>query len=139
MVIFKIYKFKQVFHNRLLGVFHWQFLITYIFSLFLKFGACYITSQWGRVQSKQCYFIFTYTFLECFSCILSKKFVFLSFLFLFFFLWWSNKFPQQIINQSETRSGDKKSSLSKHCNHFYLIICFRDQLSHFYSIGHFVS
>ena len=81
--------------------------------------------------------MFTYTFLECFSCFSLKKFVFLSFSFLFF--WWSIKFPQQIINQSETRIGDKKLSVSKHCKHSYLIACFHDQLSHFYSIGHYVS
>ena len=44
------------------SVFHWPFLITYIFSVSLKFEARYITGQWGRVQSKERYFIFTYTF-----------------------------------------------------------------------------
>ena len=29
------------------SVFHWQFLFTYIFSAFLKFGVCYIMGLWG--------------------------------------------------------------------------------------------
>ena len=31
-------------------VFHWQFLITYVFSVSLKFGACCITGQWGEFK-----------------------------------------------------------------------------------------
>ena len=41
-------------------------LITYILSVSLKFEACYITSQRGRVQSKECSFMFKYTFLAFF-------------------------------------------------------------------------
>ena len=70
----------------LLSVFHWQFLITYTFSVSLKFGACYITDQWGQVQSKECYFMCTYIFLAFFCCVFIKKLVFLACLFLFFLL-----------------------------------------------------
>ena len=31
---------------KILSVIHWQVLITYIFSVFLKFWTCYITVQW---------------------------------------------------------------------------------------------
>ena len=34
------------------GVFHWQFLIAYIFSVPLKFRACYIMGQWGEFRVK---------------------------------------------------------------------------------------
>ena len=43
-------------------VFHWQYLITYIFFVPLKFKACYKGSV-QRVKSKKCCFMFTYTFL----------------------------------------------------------------------------
>ena len=34
-------------------VFYWQFLITYIFSVSLKFGAFYIMGQWGKFSVKK--------------------------------------------------------------------------------------
>ena len=52
--------------------FRWQFFITYIFSVSLKFRACYITGPVGRVYSNKRYFIFTYTFLASFCCFSSK-------------------------------------------------------------------
>ena len=54
----------------------------YIFSVSLKFGACYITSQWVKFTVKNaiiCLHIFFWYFLLFFII----KFVFLSFLFLF--------------------------------------------------------
>ena len=51
-----------------MSVFHWQFLITYIFPVSLKFGACcYITGQRGWCQGKECYFMFIYSFLAFFT------------------------------------------------------------------------
>ena len=64
---------------------HWQFPIIYIFSISLKFGACYITGH---------FFSF-------------KKNGFLLFSWLFE---WNFKFPQQNINHSKTGTGDKKLS-----------------------------
>ena len=34
------------------NVFHRQFLITYIFSVSVMFGTCYIVVQWGQVQNE---------------------------------------------------------------------------------------
>ena len=62
------------------SVFHWQFIITYAFFVSLKFRACYIKGQWGRVQSTQCNSLLTQIF-----------FPFFFFLFLFFFCCFSIK------------------------------------------------
>ena len=60
----------------------------------------------GWVHSKECYFIFTHTFLTFFCSFSSKKMCFYHF---HIFFWGSIKFPQQnIINQSETETGDMK-------------------------------
>ena len=48
---------------------------------FTKLEACYIRSQWGEVQSKECYFMLTYTFLTFFF-FSSQKLYFYHFLFL---------------------------------------------------------
>ena len=53
-------------HWQFWSVFHWKFLITYIFFVSLKFWACYATGQWGRVSSEEYYFIFKYTFVAFF-------------------------------------------------------------------------
>ena len=53
---------KSLGQLRTVSVFHWQFLITYIFSVSLKFGSMLHHGSMGRVQSKECYFMFTYTF-----------------------------------------------------------------------------
>ena len=53
----------------------------------------------GRVQSKECYFKFAYTFLA-FFVVFHQKFVFLSFPFLFL--------KKCQINQLEIGIGDKK-------------------------------
>ena len=61
----------------------------------------------GVVQSKNCYFMYTYTFLAFFYC-------FSSLFFSFFFSFRSIKFPQQNLNQSETGIGDKNLSVKLH-------------------------
>ena len=83
----------------------------------LKFGASYITGQCGRVQSKECFFMFTYTFLAFFCCFSSKKLCFYHFHFFFLI---SIKFLQQNIKQLETITGDKKLSVERYDN-FYKI------------------
>ena len=85
---------------------HWQFLITYIFSVSLKILD---HVSFGQVHSKECYFIFAYTFLAfCCCCFSYKKMCFHHF---HFFFWCSIEFLQHNINQSETRIGDKKLSV----------------------------
>ena len=69
--------------NKKQSVFHWQFLITYIFPVSLKSGACFITGHWGKFWVKNTilclHIIFWHFFLFCFS---SKVFflIFISFL-----------------------------------------------------------
>ena len=74
-----------------------------IFSVSLKSRPFYIKDQWvGRVHSKECYFIITYTFLDLFFVLVfvfHQKNVFSSFSFLFR---WIIEFSQQNINQIET-------------------------------------
>ena len=92
------------------SVFHWQFLITYIFSVSPKFRACYITGQWGEftVKNATLYLnILSWHFFAIFHqniCVFIKSFLF----------WWSVEFPQQNINQSETGIRDKKLSVELH-------------------------
>ena len=74
----------------------------------LYVGACYITSQQERVQRKECGFMLSYTLLALFVVFSQRFFVFIIFISLFAC---SIEFPQQIINQSETRIGDKKLSV----------------------------
>ena len=65
------------------SVFHWQFFITNIFSVSWKFGACYITEQWGRVQSEECYSMFAYIFCYFLFVLFLTEKLFLSYWFLF--------------------------------------------------------
>ena len=83
---------------------------TYISFVSLNFGACYITGQWGRVQSKKCHFKFTYAagFAVVVVVVFHEKLCFYHSHFSFL---WSIRFPQQNINQTETRIGDKKLSV----------------------------
>ena len=60
----------------------------------------------GRVHSKKYYFIFTYSSLAFF--VFRQKICFYHFR---LFFWWSVEFPQQNINQSETKIGDEKLSV----------------------------
>ena len=85
--------------NRQKSVFHRKFLIIYIVSVSLRFGACYITSQWGDFRIKHaplCFHILFGIFLLFFDI----EFVLLSFSFLF---------SQQSINQSETGTVTRNS------------------------------
>ena len=80
--------------------------ITYIFSVSLKFRVCYTTGQWGEfiVKNANSYLhILSWYFFAVFH----KKMCFYHF---HFFFWWSIKFPQEYINQSEIEIGDTKLS-----------------------------
>ena len=68
---------------RIKSVFHWQFLSTYIFSVFLKFRACCITGQWGDFTVKNATLYLHMLFWRFFVFFFIKKFVFLSLSFLF--------------------------------------------------------
>ena len=85
-----------------MSVFHWQFLITYIFSASLKCGACYIiTGLWGEFSVKNanlCLHILFFIFL-----FFIKNLCFYDFQF-FFFFWWSIKFPQRNIKPIRNRN-----------------------------------
>ena len=70
--------------SKSMSVFHWQFLITYISSGFLTFWACYIKGQWSEFKVKNVTLNLQITFWR-FLLFFIKKFVFLSFSFLFFF------------------------------------------------------
>ena len=87
--------------------FHAQSLVTYIFSVSLKFGACYI-SQWGELRVKNatlCLHLFFGIVSCCFS---SRNWCFYHF---HVFFWWTIKFSQQNINQSELGISNKKLSV----------------------------
>ena len=51
-----------------ISVFHWQLLITYIFSVSLKFQACYITGQWGEFTVKNATFYLDKLSWHSFCC-----------------------------------------------------------------------
>ena len=76
-----------------------------IFSVSLKFEAYYIMDQWQWVQSKECYFMFTFIFWA-FVVVFHQKVCFYHF---HSFFWWSIKFLN--IDQSKTRIGEKKLSV----------------------------
>ena len=96
-----------------MSIFHWQFLITYIFTAPQKFGECYITGQWGEFRVNNATLCLHFLFWYCFCCFSSRNLCFYNFHFIF---WWSIKFPLQNINQSETRIGDKKLSEELYSN-----------------------
>ena len=87
------------------SVFRWQFLITYIFSVSLKFQACYFMGQWGEFTVKNTTLYLNILSLHFFFVFHQKKLCFYRF---HFFFWWNTKFLQQNINQPETGIGDKK-------------------------------
>ena len=87
----------------------------YIFCVSLKFGAYHITGQWGEVIKMLLNAFFIFHYKICVFIIFIS--FFLSF-FLFFF-WWSIKFSQQNINQSETRIGSFQLSVELHTRLFY--------------------
>ena len=87
------------------SVFRWQFFITYIFSVSLKFQACYFMGQWGEFTVKNTTLYLNILSLHFFFVFHQKKLCFYRF---HFFFWWNTKFLQQNINQPETGIGDKK-------------------------------
>ena len=92
-------------------MFHWQFLIIYIFSVSPNFRTCYIMVQWDEFTVKYaalCLQILSWHFFVLFFYQKKKKKCFHNF---YFFFWWSNEFPKQNIKQSETAIGDKKLSV----------------------------
>ena len=114
---------KSLGQLRTVSVFHWQFLITYIFSVSLKFGSMLHHGSMGRVQSKECYFMFTYTF----SVFFIKKcdfIIFISFLDEVSNLStriWTNQKPESVVRNCQRNWTDgilipravfKKSSFS---------------------------
>ena len=80
---FSFYFFYSI--SKSMSVFHWQFLITYIFSGFLTFWACYIKGQWSEFKVKNVTLNLHITFWR-FLLFFIKKFVLLSFSFLFFLM-----------------------------------------------------
>ena len=83
------------------------------FSVSLKFGACYITGQWGEFRVKNatlCFHLLFWDFPCCFSPYNLGLYHF------HFFLWWSIKFPQHNINQSETGIGNLKLPVELYVN-----------------------
>ena len=76
----------------------------------------------GRVQSKECYIMFTYVLSAIF--VFHKKF--LCFCHFHLLFRWSTKSPQQNINQSETENGDKKLSVKLCGNRQPIYIFFKN-------------
>ena len=104
----KLPRFHVLFRSSYLSVLHWQFLVTYIFSLSLKFGACYITSQWGELRVKNAILSLQVLFLVFWLLFFIKEFVFLSFSFLFLIKY---QVCATEFNQSETGTDDKNFSV----------------------------
>ena len=99
------------------SVLDWQFLITYIFFVFLKFAACYIMGQWGEFRVKNATVDLNILFWLLFFLLLFfiRKLGFCHFC---FFFWWSTNFHDRIfINQSKTGITDKKLSVELYDDH----------------------
>ena len=91
------------------SVFHWQLFITYIFSVSLKFQACYITGQWGEFTVKNATLHVLILFWH-FFLFLIKKLCF--FRFHFFFFDEVSNFRHRIL----TNQKPKHVIRSCHCN-----------------------
>ena len=85
-------------------VFCWQFLITYIFSVSLKFQACYFMGQWGELTVKNTTLYLNILSWHFFCFVLHQKIcVFIVFISFF------DEIPSFCnINWPETGIGDKK-------------------------------
>ena len=95
------------------SMFQWQILINFIFSVSLKFQACYITSQWGEFSVKNALLrLHIHAVFHQKICV-----------FIILFFWWSIKFPQQNINQSETEISDKKLSVELYAIYSRTLAC----------------
>ena len=97
---------KQYFLS--MSEFNGQLLITHVFSVYLTFWANYITGHWGRFRVKNATSHLHTLSWHFFCHFSSENLYFYHFHFLF---WWSIEFPQQNINQSETRIGGKNLSV----------------------------
>ena len=86
-------------------MFHQQFLVSDIFSVFLKYGACYITGQWSDFRVKNAFTYFHILFWHCFVVFRHKICVFV--ISIAFFDKLSN-FRNTIFNQSESRIGERQ-------------------------------
>ena len=117
-------------------MFYRQFLITYIFSISLIFGACHIKGLWSefRVRNATLYLRILFNIFMLFS---SKKYTFLSFSFPFFY---EVSNPQQNSNQSEIGTGDERllkelygrDNLVKYCSgssYYDNFICLNKDIS----------
>ena len=109
-----IMKLSEIDHNSemIKSMSHWQFLITHIYSVYLKFKVCYITSLWGKFRVKNailCLLILFWHFI-----VFHLKIVFLSFSFLFLT---KIEYPQIDFNQSETGVGDTKLPVELYVKH----------------------
>ena len=96
-------------------MFHWRFLITYIFSVALKFLTCYITDKWDEFTVK--IRMLLYTDIHILSWQFFFFFCFLLFIYIFiilisFFDKVSN-FHNRIPTNQKLEIGDKKLSQSK--------------------------
>ena len=79
-------------------MFRWQFFITYIFSVSLKFEACYFTGQSSKFWVKT-HTLFLCTFLTFCCCFLSKKLCFYHFHCFFFEV---SNFRSRILTNQES-------------------------------------
>ena len=102
-------------------MFHWQFFITYIFSVSLKFGARYTTGQWGEFIVKNA-ILCLHKLFEHFAVVFHQKMHVFIFYLVYFLFWWNIKFLQQNINQSETVIGDKELSVERYVKSFPEVI-----------------
>ena len=84
------------------------FLIIFLITLSPHALTISYHESWGEFRVKNAALcMFKYTFLASFIVFHPKITVFITSI----FFWWSIKFPQQKINQSETGIGDKKLSI----------------------------
>ena len=87
----------------------------------------YLSSLIHRRPVRQCYFLFTYTFLAFFVVFHQKIYLFIylfihSFIYSFIYLWNIN-FPQENIDELETGIGDRKLSVEL-CGGLILFLVF---------------
>ena len=83
----------------------------------------YLSSLIHRRPVRQCYFLFTYTFLAFFVVFHQKICVFI-YLFIYSFIYlWNINFPQENIDELETGIGDRKLSVEL-CGGLILFLAF---------------
>ena len=83
----------------------------------------YLSSLIHRRPVRQCYFLFTYTFLAFFVVFHQKICVFI-YLFIYSFIYlWNINFPQENFDELETGIGDRKLSVEL-CGGLILFLAF---------------